>query len=247
MPESAHLPGQAGGVDKVGRTVRRPTGPWTPAVHEFLAFLASSGLRGVPEVLGVEGDREVLSYVSGRGVPVDKEVVLDEVLVEAVAWLREFHDIAEGFRPTEPLRWRAGEMELRADQIVCHNDPGTYNFIIEGGHFVAMVDWDMAGPGDRLDDLAFLAWTGVPFDRPASDEDVLRRLDLVVDTYGECGPLTLLNAVGDRMDVACARIEAGQQRGDAAMDALGRVGEPQRTRDRLVRFRERKSRWEALM
>lgn len=251
MVGGAHLPGQSGGVHHTGRTVRRPTGPWTPAVHAFLTFLGDSGLQGVPAVLSVDGDREVLSYVTGRGVPVDREVVLDEVLVGAVTWLREFHDVAEGFRPSEPLVWRSGAAVLEADQIICHNDPGTYNWIIEGGRFAAMVDWDMAGPGRRIDDLAFLAWTAIPFDRPPTgphgDDDVLRRLDLLVDAYGECGPLTLLGAVAERMELACARIEAGQQRGDAAMINLGHAGEPQRTRDRLAAFAERRQRWESLL
>jgi hypothetical protein len=216
-------------------------------VHELLRYLRAEGLRGVPEVHGMDGDREVLTYVTGRSVPIGKEIVLDDVLVEAVTWLRDFHDIVEGFRPTEPLQWRSGDVELGADDIVCHNDPGTYNWIIEGGHFVAMIDWDMAGPGRRIDDLAFLAWTGVPFDRAMDDDDVLRRLDLVVDAYAECGPLTLLAAVGDRMELACARIEAGQDRGDAAMINLGRAGEPQRTRDRLAAFNDRRERWESLL
>ena len=30
---------------------------------------------------------------------------------------------------------------------------------------MAMVDWDMAGPGRPIDDLAFLAWTAIPLYR----------------------------------------------------------------------------------
>jgi len=247
MDPSEHLPGQSGGVERVGRTVRRPIGPWTPAVHEFLRYLSDEGLRGVPTVEGVDESREILSYVPGRSVPVDREIVLDNVLVEAVTWLRDFHDIAEGFRPDGVLEWRRGAQPIESDQIICHNDPGTYNWIIEGGHFAAMVDWDMAGPGRPIDDLAFLAWTALPLDRPHDEDDVLRRLELLVDAYGEWGPLTVLAAVADRMETACQRIEAGQQRGDAAMINLGRAGEPQRTRDRLTAFHDRRARWESLL
>lgn len=247
MEPSEHLPGQSGGVERVGRTVRRPMGPWTPAVHEFLGYLAEAGLRGIPTVEGTDATHEILTYVPGRGVPMDREIVLDNVLVEAVTWLRDFHDIAEGFRPTEPRHWRRGEEELAADQIVCHNDPGIYNWIIEGGHFVAMVDWDMAAPGRPIDDLAFLAWTALPFDRPHDEDEVLRRLDLLVDAYGEWGPRAVLAAVADRMQLACARIEAGQRAGDPAMVNLGRAGEPQRTRERLTLFNDRRDRWESLL
>lgn len=247
MDRSEHLPGQSGGVERVGRSVRRPIGPWTPAVHELLRYLSDEGLRGVPTVEGLDGDREILTYLAGRSVPIDREVVLDNVLVEAVEWLREFHDVVQGFRPHDARTWRRGMVELEPDQIICHNDPGTYNWIIEGGHFVGMVDWDMAGPGNPIDDLAFLAWTAIPLDRAHDDDDVVRRLELVVETYGECGPRTLLSAVAARMETACARIEAGQERGDPAMINLGRAGEPQRTRDRLRAFNDRRERWESLL
>ena len=72
-------------------------------------------------------------------------------------------------------------------------------------------------------------------------------LDLLVDTYGEWGPLTVLGAIADRMETACARIEAGQRDADPAMINLGRAGEPQRTRDRLAAFNDHRARWETLL
>nr|WP_211208748.1 phosphotransferase [Aeromicrobium marinum] len=235
-----HLPGGTGGVWKVGRTVHRPTGAWTPAVHRLLRWLADQGLGGIPHVHGLDDDgREVLSYIEGRGVPVDDEVVLDSVLVEAVQWLREFHDVVEDFRPTEPLTWRSGTAELEPGQIICHADPGAYNWIIQSGHFVGMIDWDLAGPGRAIDDLAFLCWTAVPLYRATDPVDAARRLDLVADTYGEWGPVTVLNAVVDRMTTATERIAAGIERGDPGMVALASRGEPQRTRDRVADFRTR--------
>lgn len=238
--DTEHLPGAVGGATRVGRTVRRPTGPWTPAVHGLLTYLWDNGLRGIPTLHGVDEEgREVLSYVEGRGVPIDQEVVLDTVLAEAVVWLRDFHDLVEGYRPEGPVPWRGGTAELAEDQIICHHDPGAYNWIIQSGHFVAMIDWDMAGPGKPIDDLAFLAWTGIPLYREIPLEDVVRRLDLLVDAYGEWGPMTVLQAVVDRMTTAADRIEAGQARGDQGFINLGTVGEPQRTRDRVAAFRER--------
>lgn len=236
------LPGGAvGGATRAGRTVRRPTGPWTPAVHEYLEFLRAQNLWGIPDVLGIdEQGRESVSYVAGRGVNPDSEVVLDSVLAEGVAWLREFHDIAETFRPAGSRVWRGGDVQLDSDQIICHNDPGAYNWIIQSGHFVAMIDWDMAGPGEPIDDLAFLVWTAVPLYREIPPDEAARRLDLVADTYGEWGPMTLLNAVERRMLAASDRIAAGQARGDEGLLNLANVGEPQRTRDRVAEFRARR-------
>jgi hypothetical protein len=238
--DTEHLPGAVGGATRIGRTVRRPTGPWTPAVHDLLTYLWDNGLRGIPTLHGLDEEgREVLEYVEGRGVPIDREVVLDTVLTEAVVWLRDFHDLVEGYRPEGELPWRGGAATLADDQIICHHDPGAYNWIIQSGHFVAMIDWDMAGPGRAIDDLAFLAWTGIPLYREIPLEDVVRRLDLLVDAYGEWGPMTVLGAVVERMSTAADRIEAGQARGDQGFINLGTVGEPQRTRDRVAAFRER--------
>ena len=246
--EPEELPGNVGGATRIGRTVRRPTGPWTPAVHELLTYLGEQGLRGIPEIHGLDDDgREVLTYVEGRGVPVDREVVLDTVLTEAVTWLRDFHDVVEGFRPDGPREWRGGVAELGPDQIICHHDPGAYNWIVQSGHFVAMVDWDMAGPGRAVDDLAFLAWTGVPLYRDIGPDDTARRIDLLVDAYGEWGPMTVLDAVVERMTTAIDRIAAGQERGDPGFIRLGRTGEPQRTRERLDGFLERKDAVVALL
>jgi hypothetical protein len=238
--EPEEMPGSVGGATRVGRTVRRPAGPWTPAVHELLMYLAEEGLRGVPEVHGLDDEgREVLTYVDGRGVPVDREVVLETVLTEAVTWLRDFHDVVEGFRPEGEREWRGGVAELEADQVICHHDPGAYNWIVQSGHFVAMIDWDMAGPGRQIDDLAFLAWTGVPLYRDIGPDDTARRLDLLVDAYGEWGPVTVLDAVVERMTTATERIAAGQERGDPGFITLAKSGEPQRTRERIDAFVER--------
>ncbi|MCK5892493.1 phosphotransferase [Aeromicrobium sp.] len=248
-PGPEHLPGGSGGVWKVGRTVRRPTGPWTPAVHELLTWLAGEGLGGIPHVGGVDDDgREIVSYIEGRGVPVDDEIVLDTVLVEAVGWLRDFHDLVDSYRPDGPRTWRqsgAEPVELEPGQIVCHNDPGAYNWIVQSGHFVAMIDWDLAGPGDPIDDLAFLCWTAIPLYRDIGAAETARRIELVVDAYAEWGPLTLLDAVERRMTTATERIAAGIERSDPGMLHLQTRGEPQRTRDRVAAFRERRAAIEA--
>lgn len=241
IPE--YLPGGSGGVWKVGRTVRRPTGPWTPAVHEYLDWLDAEGLGGIPKVSGFDDDgREIVSYIEGRGVPIDDEIVLDNVLVEAATWLREFHDIAEDYEPDGPRVWRqtgADPVDIEPGQIICHNDTGAYNWIIQSGRFVAMIDWDLAGPGDPVEDLAFMCWTAIPLYRPIPAKEAARRIDLVVDAYGGPGPMTLLNAVVARMAKATERIAAGIERGDPGMLSLAKRGEPQRTRDRLADFQSR--------
>jgi len=50
------------GVVRIGDTVRRPAGPWTPAVHALLDHLQAVGFRGAPRAHGLDDKgREVLA------------------------------------------------------------------------------------------------------------------------------------------------------------------------------------------
>ncbi len=56
------LGGNTSTVVRVGDTVRRNAGPWTPAVHALLRHLEYVGFTGAPRALGMdEQGREVLS------------------------------------------------------------------------------------------------------------------------------------------------------------------------------------------
>jgi hypothetical protein len=68
----------SGGVVRVGDTVRRPAGPWTPAVHALLDHLHAVGFRGAPRPLGLDDrGREVLTYVPGPVAHPDSDGTLD--------------------------------------------------------------------------------------------------------------------------------------------------------------------------
>lgn len=244
MAERTHLPGGSGGVwyedDPVaGPVVHRPAGPWTPAVHGLLGFLADAGLDGVPRVVGFDGEgREVLTYLPGRAIAVDDEAAPDAVVRDAAAWLRRYHDVVRAYDPG-PQRWRQSEAAPAPGQLICHNDTGAYNWIVDHTRFAGMIDWDQAGPGHPLDDLAFLCWSGVPLFREIPVTDAARRVTVAADAYGGVAASDLLDAVADRMTRASARIEAGIERGDAGMLALRAHGEPERTRGRVAAFAER--------
>jgi aminoglycoside phosphotransferase (APT) family kinase protein len=241
VAERTHLPGGSGGVwlsdDPIrGPLVHRPTGSWTPAVHALLAFLSGSGLHGVPRVVGFDDDgRELLTHLQGRSIEVDDEVSTDDVLRDAVTWLREFHDVVRDFDPA-PRLWRGSAAAPAPGEIICHNDTGAYNWIVDDGRFVGMIDWDQAGPGHPIDDLAFLCWSGIPLFREVPVTDAGRRVNLAARSYGGLTASELLDAVADRMERASARIEAGIERADPGMLSLREHGEPQRTRARVDGF-----------
>ncbi|SFK53357.1 phosphotransferase [Cellulomonas sp. KH9] len=248
-PEVRLQGGNVGGAVRVGRTVRRPAGPWTPAVHTLLSHVRSRGLDGVPAPLGIdEQGREVLEHLPGEVV--DLAEVSDARLASGAAWLARFHDAVADLRPG-PVRWRLDDRDLAPGEIVCHHDATMYNMLVAGpgaDDVVGVVDWDVAGPGVPLDDLAMLAWSGVPFFTDPGAQEGARRLRLLTRAYGEQAaalgrPAPAAQAVARhvvvRMTASADRIAAGQEAGDPGMLNLLRVGEPARTRAGVAAYAAR--------
>lgn len=152
----------SGGVVRVGDTVRRPTGPWTPAVHALLRHLHAVGFRGAPVPLDIdERGREVLTYAPGV-VPWDERFhLLSPVdrLVRVARLIREFHDAVETFTPPPDAQWQVLTPSGSAD-LIAHHDLAPWNLVV-GDQWV-FIDWDMAAPGSRLWDLAYALHGFVP-------------------------------------------------------------------------------------
>jgi aminoglycoside phosphotransferase (APT) family kinase protein len=75
--------------------------------------------------------------------------------------------------------------------IICHNDLYGGNVVLRGDLPVALIDWEMAGPGTQLTDLASAAcfWTPLCSDADADRRGLPRgrrgeRLRLLCDVYG---------------------------------------------------------------
>ncbi|HEY1667519.1 MAG TPA: phosphotransferase [Trebonia sp.] len=177
----------SGGVVRVGDTVRRPAGPWTPAVHALLAHLHEAGFRGAPRPLGIDDrGREILSFVPGTVAWPRHFHLLDAdgPLRRAARLIREFHDAVSGFAPPPGARWQA-LMLAGGDEIIAHNDLAPWNLVIGDGQW-AFIDWDTAAPGTRLWDLAYAMHGFAPLsaDPAVQRDDAGRRLRLIADAYG---------------------------------------------------------------
>jgi aminoglycoside phosphotransferase (APT) family kinase protein len=158
--------GNLGGAVRVGDTVRRAAGPWTPAVAALLRHLENVGFERAPRFLGVdERGREILSFIDGETVgdakPWPAWIHADETLDQVADWLREFHEAAASFVPPDDARWRFGG-SWTEDSIVGHNDAAPYNAVWRDGQLVAFIDWELAAPVTREWDLAFVAFSWVP-------------------------------------------------------------------------------------
>ena len=105
-PAAVPLPGgrMTSGIVRIGDRVRRPAGPWTPAVHALLAHLAARGFTGAPRPLGFdEQGREVLTFLEGETVggrkPRPAWVHAEETLVQVARWMRAYHQAVADFVP----------------------------------------------------------------------------------------------------------------------------------------------------
>lgn len=176
-----------GGVVRVGDTVRRPAGPWTPAVHGLLDHLNAVGFAGAPRALGIdERGREVLSFVPGVVAWPDHFRVLapDDRLRRVARLIRDFHDAVAGFTPPPEARWQCLIPADGAD-IIAHHDLAPWNLVLGDGGWV-FIDWDVAAPGSRLWDLAYAVHGFVPLtaDPVLRLGDTGHRLRVFADAYG---------------------------------------------------------------
>jgi Phosphotransferase enzyme family len=174
------------GVVRVGDTVRRPAGPWTPAVHALLTHLHDAGFRGAPRPLGLDdAGREVLAFIPGT-VPWPEHFDLLDAgpqLRRVARLIREFHDAAAGFTPPPGARWQA-LTPAEGAEIIAHHDLAPWNLVAGTGQW-AFIDWDTAAPGTRLWDLAYAVHGFVPLsaDPALQRADAEARLRLMADAY----------------------------------------------------------------
>jgi hypothetical protein len=217
-------------VVRVGATVRRTSGAWTPTIHALLRHLESEGFDAAPRALGLDDrGREMLSYIEGTAVhyPMPSYVWADSTLTDVGRLLRRYHDLTVDFSVPEP-EWRPYAPSSSTHEVICHNDWGPYNAIFRDDRLVAMVDWDFAQPGTRLADLAYAAYTWVPIQRPedyawqgASDTAGQgRRLRLLCDAYGLEDRSGVLPALEDRLTRLADWVETLASGRNAALTQL---------------------------
>jgi hypothetical protein len=181
----------AGRVTRRGDTVRRPWRATSPATHALLGHLEQAGFDGAPRFLGADGrGREVLSYIPGEAAiePYQDWALTDEALVSVAELLRRYHDAAASFDPSGHT-WPASVPAAFSGGLISHNDPNLDNIVFSGGRAVALIDFDLAGPGSRVWDVACAARLWAPLreelDAPlALRGRSLERLRIFVDAYG---------------------------------------------------------------
>src|SRR5579875_2607331 len=187
------------GVARVGDTVRRPPSAASDLVRTVLHHLESAGFDGAPRWLGTDAlGRDVLSFgegeVAGRPWP---DWVADPSRAASVARLaRRLDDAMEPFGvpaglPATLEPHERGDVAPRdRAELVGHFDITPENVVFRDGRAAALLDFDLARPGTRVEEVVglLLWWAGwmAPEDRePAlADVDPASRGRLLVDAYG---------------------------------------------------------------
>jgi hypothetical protein len=212
------LKGGVNVVARIGETVRRPTGEWTPAVHALLRHLAAAGFTGAPRVHGTDGQgREILDFIAGE-VP-DEPPPGEDALVAAARLLRGYHDATAGFVPPPDARWYLPPREPA--EVICHGDAAHYNCVLRDGVPVAWIDFDTAHPGPRLWDAAYTAYRFVPLTAGGDVVAQVARLRRFMTAYGPPldDPTALLDVAADRLAAMVAHLRERAAGGDAAFQA----------------------------
>jgi Ser/Thr protein kinase RdoA (MazF antagonist) len=160
------------GVVRIGETVRRPANPFTA---DLLHLLEQRGLTCVPRHLGQDAEgRDILTYVEGW-VPARFQRWTDNQITAAARLLRTFHDATRGTILAAP------------HDVICHHDFGPNNVVFRDNIPVAFIDFDLAAPGNILEDIGYMAWTWcISSKHPPKPQAA--QLKVLVDAYGLTTP-----------------------------------------------------------
>ena len=155
--------------------------------------------------------REIVSYIPGTTVgwslPWPDVVRADAILEQMGVVTARYHRAVADFRPVGTVPWQTAPAALEMSELVCHHDLAPYNVVLAGETICGIIDWDLAGPGTALSELAFVAWQWVPLHGPfvtrlvgwREPPDRVRRLRLLLDAYGLDDRADFINQVVDRI------------------------------------------------
>ena len=211
-------------VVRVGDLVYRKTGWWIPAVHALLQHLEAAGFPYAPRVVGTdEQGREILTYIAGDSGGDGWAAVVPEAGLAAFArLLRTYHDAVRTFKPPPAAAWAFTDGTPHEGETICHNDFGPWNVVWRGGVPAGLLDWDLAGPGPAMDDVAYALEYAAPF---RDDETALRwlrydqapdrrrRIAVFVEAYGLPTTAGLVDQVARRQRLDSTRVRALAERG----------------------------------
>lgn len=227
--ETILVGGNVNNVVKVGKTVRRKTGPFSPNIHALLLHLETKKVDA-SRFLGIDDKgREILAFIEGEtDFPTD---LWDnpKYVVSTANLLRRLHDSSTDFTPPNPGNWAYSDSNPNRCDVIGHNDFAPYNMVFKPDGAVSIIDFDLCGPAPRSRDLAYLAYWMTPLSFGSTDlvkssqtdlENGCARLKLLCQTYGFGDFEDLLQMVSEVLHHMSSEEAASRMIGEDAADRL---------------------------
>ncbi|WP_335872840.1 aminoglycoside phosphotransferase family protein [Bacillus sp. 2205SS5-2] len=250
--------GNVSSVYRFGDTVRRELKPDSTKIHKLLEHLESKDFRYAPKFLGIdEKNREKLSFIQGEAgnYPLKKYMWSNEVLKEIAKMLRLYHEAVSDFPLSDD--WKPMDNTPNKIEVVCHNDFAIYNIIFNHERPVGIIDFDIAGPGPRLWDIAYALYTCVPLSRVYHTEKgevvyynslqhadrIKQRVKLFFESYGEGREKDYLKMVLLRLEGLCKYMKRKASEGDIAFQKMIDEGHHEHYQKDIKFIREHGNEW----
>jgi hypothetical protein len=250
--------GNVSNVYRSGDTVRRELKQDSTKIHNLLKHLENKGFSYAPKFLGIdEKDREILSFIEGEAgnYPLKDYMWSDEVLIEIAKMLRLYHDSVSDFSIEEG--WQSIDNTPQPFEVLCHNDFALYNLIFNHKRPVGIIDFDVAGPGPRLWDIAYTLYTCVPLSSVYHSEigegvyynslqhanRIKQRVKLFFESYGEGIEEDYLEMVLLRLEGLCKTIKRKASEGDIAFQKMIDEGHVEHYQNDIKFIREHGKEW----
>lgn len=250
--------GNVSKVYRLGDTVRRELNSNSPKIHKLLKHLENKGFSYAPKFLGIdEKGREILSLIEGEAgnYPLKEYMWSNDVLIEIGKILRLFHDSVSDFSFDDS--WYSIDNTPQQFEVICHNDFAIYNIIFNYERPIGIIDFDVAGPGPRLWDIAYTLYTCVPLSRlylSESGEEVYynsllhanqvkQRVKLFFESYGVGIEEDYLEMVLLRLEGLCKTITRKASEGDIAFQKMVDEGHLEHYQNDINFIREHGKEW----
>jgi Ser/Thr protein kinase RdoA (MazF antagonist) len=172
----------------------------------------------------------------------------DATITAAGALLRRYHDVAVSFIAPRDAQWRT--VAPGRHEIICHYDWAPYNALFRGHEPVVMLDWDSAGPGTRLWDVALAAYQWVPLfpildgvshNRVLPLPQRAARLATFCQGYGGVRPAEAIDALVEELPFHAELIQRLADEGDPGSVKLVGWNVPERVRRESELLRRERS------
>ncbi|MFI8496904.1 phosphotransferase [Peribacillus butanolivorans] len=250
--------GNVSNVYRSGNTVRRELKTDSPKIHKLLKHLENKGFNYAPKLLGIdEKGREILSYIEGEAgnYPLKEYMWSEDVLIEIAKMLRLYHDSVSDFSFDDS--WQSIDNTPQQFEVLCHNDFAIYNIIFNHKRPIGIIDFDVAGPGPRLWDIAYTLYNCVPLSRFYLSETgekvyynllqhanrIKQRVRMFFESYGEGIEEDYLEMVLLRLEGLCKTITRKASEGDIAFQKMIDEGHLEHYQNDIKFIREHGKEW----